>query len=212
VEGLRPWRPAAHDDAHRHGVSAALRPAHLPRGFVRIRQSGFLANTCRAPASRSRAPLSPPASPHATITRPRRSPHRDPRTWRVRAAARDDRRPDPLGAPAAPRSRSASIPHERPPSSDRRPRQRGAHVSGEVCLDPCAPVAPPLRRPPTQSGRRRSRADGLSIDRSTRDDPDSSSIAGRRASGFLQVSLSKVPRHPHQVRLGTRRRDTSDER
>ena len=26
--------------------------------------------------------------------------------------------------------------------------------------------------------------------------PDSSSIAGRRASGFLQVSLSKVTRHP----------------
>jgi hypothetical protein len=30
----------------------------------------------------------------------------------------------------------------------------------------------------------------------THADPTSSSIAGRRASGFLQVSLSKVPRHP----------------
>ena len=29
-------------------------------------------------------------------------------------------------------------------------------------------------------------------------DPDSSSIAGRRASGFLQVSLSKVSRLPHR--------------
>jgi Phage integrase, N-terminal SAM-like domain len=29
-------------------------------------------------------------------------------------------------------------------------------------------------------------------------DPYSSSIVGRRASGFLQVSLSKVTRHPHR--------------
>ena len=34
--------------------------------------------------------------------------------------------------------------------------------------------------------------------RSTLDDPDSSSIAGRRASGFLQVSLSKVSRPEHR--------------
>ena len=34
--------------------------------------------------------------------------------------------------------------------------------------------------------------------RSTLDDPDSCSIAGRRASGFLQVSLSKVSRHEHR--------------
>jgi hypothetical protein len=34
--------------------------------------------------------------------------------------------------------------------------------------------------------------------RFTLDDPDSSSIAGRRASGFLQVSLSKVTRHLHR--------------
>ena len=28
LQGLRPWRPAPHDDAHRHGVSPPLRPAH----------------------------------------------------------------------------------------------------------------------------------------------------------------------------------------
>jgi hypothetical protein len=33
---------------------------------------------------------------------------------------------------------------------------------------------------------------------STRGDPDSSSIARRRASGFLQVSSSKVSRYQHQ--------------
>jgi hypothetical protein len=43
------------------------------------------------------------------------------------------------------------------------------------------PYAPPVgcdRRPPTGA------------------DPSSNSIAGRRASGLPQVSLSKVPRHP----------------
>ena len=29
MEGLGPWRPAPHDDAHRDGVSPPLRPAHL---------------------------------------------------------------------------------------------------------------------------------------------------------------------------------------
>ena len=37
--------------------------------------------------------------------------------------------------------------------------------------------------------------------RFTLDDPDSSSIAGRRASGFLQVSLSKVPRPQHRAHI-----------
>ncbi|MGH9204566.1 MAG: IS91 family transposase [Vicinamibacterales bacterium] len=39
----------------------------LPRGFVRIRQSGFLANTCRAARlARARVMLSAPASPAPT--------------------------------------------------------------------------------------------------------------------------------------------------
>jgi len=31
VQGLRPWAGAPHDDAHGHGVSAPLRPAHPAR-------------------------------------------------------------------------------------------------------------------------------------------------------------------------------------
>ena len=42
---------------------------------------------------------------------------------------------------------------------------------------------------------RRGRFDHLWL---TLEDPDSSSIAGRRARGFLQVSLSKVSRPPHR--------------
>ena len=39
----------------------------LPRGFVRIRQSGFLANTCRTPrVALARTLLSAPASPAPT--------------------------------------------------------------------------------------------------------------------------------------------------
>ena len=41
----------------------------LPRGFVRIRQSGFLANTCRrARVALARAALATPATPAATAT------------------------------------------------------------------------------------------------------------------------------------------------
>ena len=52
--------------------------------------------------------------------------------------------------------------------------------------------------------RRRSRAAG------TPEDPDSSSIAGRRASGFLQVSLSKAPPHRHRGHAIASGRGTSD--
>jgi hypothetical protein len=51
-------------------------------------------------------------------------------------------------------------------------------------------------RPPSLARRR-----PLDPHRSTLGDPDSSSIAGRRASGFLQVSLSKVPRPQHRARM-----------
>ena len=51
----------------------------------------------------------------------------------------------------------------------------------------------PQREPPPLSRRR-----PLDQPRSTPADPDPNSIAGRRASGFLQVSLSKVSRHPHR--------------
>jgi hypothetical protein len=76
------------------------------------------------------------------------------------------------------------------------------HVWGEVCINP--PIA---RRTLARTDARLTswveaavaRAPPpLDPRRSTLTDPDSSSIAGRRASGFLQVSLSKVSRHPHR--------------
>ena len=48
VEGLRPRQQTAKDDADRRRIPPALRRDILPRGFVRIRQYGFLANRCRA--------------------------------------------------------------------------------------------------------------------------------------------------------------------
>jgi hypothetical protein len=76
------------------------------------------------------------------------------------------------------------------------------HVSAIVCLPssheplphtamPC--VADVMHRT-TPLARRRP----VAAPTRTVPDPDSSSIAGRRASGFLQVSLSKVTRHHQQ--------------
>ena len=75
----------------------------LPRGFVRIRQSGFLANTCRvARVALARTLLATPAaaatSTHATA--PATTATADGRDVDVSAVRRrDDRRADPLGAP-----------------------------------------------------------------------------------------------------------------
>ena len=79
------------------------------------------------------------------------------------------------------------------------PASTCSHLSGVVCLDPASEprVAPLLRHAPTivpaspPLARRQSRTRHTL----TLADPDSSSIVGRRASGFLQVSLSKVSRH-----------------
>ena len=77
-----------------------------------------------------------------------------------------------------------------------------AHVLGEVRVNsPIERPAPALAdaratRPARAAAARASTASpslGSSLE-----DPDSSSIAGRRASGFLQVSLSKVSRHGHR--------------
>ena len=111
----------------------------LPRGFVRIRQSGFLANTCRvARVALARTLLATPVPAVAstdvpmtltTDTLPRRlvgvSPMR----------RRDDHRAHPLGDP--PRDRHMEFRYLMSPS------RVGvsafdhviAHVSGEVCLD-----------------------------------------------------------------------------
>jgi hypothetical protein len=77
-------------------------------------------------------------------------------------------------------------------------RQVTVHVSGVVCadlvIDRCPPaLAEALARHRPAAGV--TRATPASPLQSTLEDPDSSSMAGRRASGFLQVSLSKVTRH-----------------
>ena len=64
------YKDYAHGDAHRTMTLTAMEFLRrfvqhiLPRGFVRIRQSGFLANACRtARVARARTLLSAPASP-----------------------------------------------------------------------------------------------------------------------------------------------------
>jgi hypothetical protein len=63
------WKDYAHDDRRRTMTLSAMEFLRrfvqhiLPRGFVRIRQSGFLANTCRAArVALARTLLAPPAT------------------------------------------------------------------------------------------------------------------------------------------------------
>ena len=223
------YKDYAHGDARRTMTLSAMEFLRrfvqhiLPRGFVRIRQSGFLANTCRTARvalARTVLATSAPPAPVSDATESTTTRHDDARNVGVSAMRRrDDRRADPVGAPA-----------RDPHLEFRHLMSRGhgisvgdlvhviVHVSGVVCAD-LAIRAPRTRirrhtRGRPSGSRRRSRAAGL-VDptRSTLEDPDSSSIAGRRASGFLQVSLSKVSRHPHRgARPSLERRDTSDER
>ena len=79
------WKDYAHDDQSRTMTLSAMEFLRrfvqhiLPRGFVRIRQSGFLANTCRtARVALARTLLAQPAPP---ARRRRRRPARRRRTW-----------------------------------------------------------------------------------------------------------------------------------
>ena len=205
------WKDYAHGNQRRTMTLSAMEFLRrfvqhiLPRGFVRIRQSGFLANTCRtARLALARTLLATPRRVRAaTVDDDHRASAGD---WACpRCGARDDRRPDPLRAP--PRHghtrlrylMSAQRRSSRPASSS----TWSAHVSGVVCLDPLErPARPALatRTPAIAGAAAAARAPTAS--RSTHRPrpriPTSSSIAGRRASGFLQVSLSKVSRHPHR--------------
>ena len=219
VEGLRPWRPAAHDDALRHGVSAPLRPAHPAArlrphpavGVSREHLSRRRAWPSRGRCSASRHARRPSAATTATATTTTETAA-DVGMSALRS--RDDRRPDPLGAPTGDdHARLRYLMSATALSSRPRPRRRGHPRLGVVCLDPTRHRPSPrarVRTPdPSRACRRRSRADGPSIDHlATHADPTSSSIAGRRASGFLQVSLSKVSRHPPRATGPTSRAET----
>ena len=102
------WKDYAHGDARRTMTLSAMEFLRrfvqhiLPRGFVRIRQSGFLANTCRvARVALARTLLATPRR-GAIHARDRGDDHRDGDGRDVGVSAvrrRDDRRADPLGAP-----------------------------------------------------------------------------------------------------------------
>ena len=192
----------AHDDAHRDGVSPALRAA---RAAARLRPHSavWLSRqrlSHRAP--RARPALTPTALRHAR----RRPRHRRPGTVRDAERRWSSARSSPRSS--WPRSPSASTPHEHPATSS---RPASSSTWSPTCQEWCvsiracpvrrvAPPGPYARRPdcvPPPLARRRP----LDRRRPTLEDPDSSSIAGRRASGFLQVSLSKVPRHQHRAHV-----------
>jgi hypothetical protein len=144
----------------------------LPRGFVRIRQSGFLANICRVARVRlARTVLAPPstAAPSTdatptvtaeTVTQP---------TWACpRCGATMDHRPDPLGAlPGHGHARLRHLMSPGLPRPDRCARRRGrprvgdrvsvvrSRAAGRAGLCPA--------RPTSRAGRRRSRGAGPSI-------------------------------------------------
>jgi hypothetical protein len=82
----------AHGDARRTMTLAAMEFLRrivqhiLPRGFVRIRQSGFLANTCRTARvalARTVLATSPPPTPDpdATASTPHGAEHRHFARW-----------------------------------------------------------------------------------------------------------------------------------
>ncbi|MGH9373215.1 MAG: transposase [Vicinamibacterales bacterium] len=91
------WKDYAHRNQRRTMTLTAMEFLRrfvqhiLPRGFVRIRQSGFLANTCRtACVARARTLLTVPSAPAPTAadpTRPRRVRYRPARRGRVPTAA-----------------------------------------------------------------------------------------------------------------------------
>ena len=209
VEGLRPRRPAAHDDAVGHGVSATLRPAHSaarlrPHPAVGVSRE----HLSDGRASRSRARCSAQSRARTPVDARHGDRHADDhaatRVGLPALRSRDDHRPDPLGAPpgggqARLRHLMTAEPHSSPTGVL---VDVVAHVSGVVCLDPLTGIQHLVqrvaRRHPSTARAAAARASPAHpIDTRPRATiPLRSSIAGRRASGFLQVSLSKVSRHP----------------
>ena len=212
------WKDYAHGDQRRTMTLTAMEFLRrfvqhiLPRGFVRIRQSGFLASAVAPPAWRWPGPCIADLVIVVATPRVTGSDHRSPteRDLAVSTLWRsDESSAQSFQRSASLRSASASTPHDRPslrlrpaPSSTWWPtsRARCASLPGSspAHLVSLAPGTRLRHWTPTSRVRRRPRP----IRSAHAGDLDSSSIAGRRASGFLPVSLSKVPRHPH---LGPRR-------
>ena len=111
LQGLRPWRPAPHDDAHRDGVSPPLRPTHSP---ARLRAHPAVGISREHLPGRPRGARADPArhtlaaAPATDATAPTTTDAPRPRDVGVSAVRRrDDRRADPLGAP--PRDRHVEL-------------------------------------------------------------------------------------------------------
>ena len=92
------WKDYAHGDQRRTMTLSAMEFLRrfvqhiLPRGFVRIRQSGFLANTCRtARVALARTLLASPALAPVRRRPPRRPTTRRPRRHRGPARAAEPR-------------------------------------------------------------------------------------------------------------------------
>ena len=171
------YKDYAHGDARRTMTLTAMEFLRrfvqhiLPRGFVRIRQSGFLANTCRTARvalARTVLATSAPPAPISDATESTTTDTHDARNVGVSAMRRrDDRRADPVGAPA--RDPHLEFRHlmSREPHQSRRLRRRdrprlrsGVRRPGDT--PPCTRIRRHTRCRPSGS-RRRSRAAGLVI-------------------------------------------------
>ena len=144
----------------------------LPRGFVRIRQSGFLANTCRvARLTLARMLLATPSGGGNPDARDRDVDHRGSALCHVAMSPMrhgDDRRSDRFGAPprdAHPRFRHLMSVTR--PRRDRRPCRRDRPRVGDrvsVVISRSTDRERQLRtRPASPTGRHRSRGAALSI-------------------------------------------------
>jgi Putative transposase len=149
----------------------------LPRRFVRIRQSGFLANTCRVPRlTLTRTLLALPIGGGNIYARDHDGDHRDGNARDVGVSPmrrRDDRRAHPLGTPPghhhAPRRHLMSAIC---PRHDRRPRRRGRSRSEDRVSRVVPRGADRARRHPAEPtspiGRRCSRSAVSSMSPRTR--------------------------------------------
>ena len=160
------WKDYAHGDQRRTMTLSAMEFLRrfvqhiLPRGFVRIRQSGFLANTCRDgprgpranPARHTRAAGTDPDATAATTTDTTTRA-----TWACpRCGAAMIVGPDPLGAPARDRSPGFRYLMSRRPSSAPASSSTWSPTSREWCaLDPLidAPRTGTRRRTRRRPGR-----------------------------------------------------------
>ena len=205
------WKDYAHGDQRRTMTLSAMEFLRrfvqhiLPRGFVRSGSQAFSRTPVAGPASRSRGPCSRHRRRrHLTDATPTVTAETAPRaTWACPRCGAAMIVGPILSALHLATVTSASTPHEHqapsePASSSTwsptcregvRHLDRALTRARRSARPRHAPAAAAVARAPPALSIRHSPAPG---------DPDSSSIAGRRASGFLQVSLSKVPRHLHR--------------